>query len=265
MAELTATFTAAQARHASLSSRDLNYLVREGVVVEISRGVYRDGTALGSAHLDLLAVHARVPKAVVCGQSALALHQLIDDIPAAVHIAVARGARRPTISYPQVVVAQYSPDTFGVGIEEFEAAPGEDIPVYGAARSVVDAMRHRGRVGESLALSALARYLRVNGYRGVTEVQDVAEQLHALPLIQPVLNAILALASTSDSTGPPRHRPGDHQAPGTWRVPPASGGPCRRGGPCRAVPHRGSGVLVPAPLDGAAALASPASIRSGPR
>jgi hypothetical protein len=40
---------------------------------------------------------------------------------------VPRGARRPTITYPPVVVAQYAPETFDIGIEEFDAAAGEAI------------------------------------------------------------------------------------------------------------------------------------------
>jgi hypothetical protein len=35
--------------------------------------------------------------------------------------------------------------------------------VYSAARGVVDAMRHRHRIGETLALAALGRYLRRDG------------------------------------------------------------------------------------------------------
>jgi len=82
---------------------------------------------------------------------------LIDDIPAAVHIAVPRGTRRPAISFPPIVVAQYAAKAFDVDIERYEAAPGEFVPVYDAARSVVDAMRHRYRIGHTLALGALGR------------------------------------------------------------------------------------------------------------
>ena len=159
LAGLSPTFTTAQARQALLSPRDLA-LGRGGGDRRTLPWGLPSGDAPETAHADLLAVCARAPHAVVCGESALALHELIDDIPAAVHIAVPRGTRRPTISYPPTVVAQYTAKTFGLGVERFEAAPGETIPVYNAARSVVDAMRHRSRIGETLALSALGRYLR---------------------------------------------------------------------------------------------------------
>ncbi|WP_254646776.1 hypothetical protein [Streptomyces sp. GbtcB6] len=139
----------------------------EAEIDELSRGVYRRADAPETAHADLPAVCGRAPRAVVCGESAPALHELIDDIPAAVHIAVPRGTRRPTISYPPTVMAQYAAKTFDLGIERFEATPRETIPMYNAARSVVDAMRHRSRLGETLALSALGRHLRRNGRGGL--------------------------------------------------------------------------------------------------
>lgn len=113
------------------------------------------------------------PRAVVCGESALALHELIDDIPAAVHIAVPRGSTRPTISYLPTVVARYAAATFDVGAERFDAASGETIPVYDAARSVVE-MRHRARIGESLALSALGCLLADHSVDRFTQQVGVA-------------------------------------------------------------------------------------------
>ncbi|MEO3862802.1 type IV toxin-antitoxin system AbiEi family antitoxin domain-containing protein [Acrocarpospora sp. B8E8] len=192
LAALPPTFTAAQARRAGVYSYGLALLVAGGKLDELSRGVYRQADAPETAHLDLLAVCARVPRAIICGESALVLHELIDDIPSAVHIAVARGSHRPSISYPPVVVSQYAASTFDLGREEFQAAPGEKIPVYSAPRSVVDAMRHRHLIGENLALSALGRYLRTRGGSAVNELQDMAERLNAMPLIRPAVEAVLA-------------------------------------------------------------------------
>ncbi|MEU1089634.1 type IV toxin-antitoxin system AbiEi family antitoxin domain-containing protein [Streptomyces sp. NPDC005576] len=192
LACLSPTFTTAQARRALLSARDLAYLVTEGEIDELSRGVYRRTAAPETAYADLLAVCMRAPRAVLCGESALAVHELIDDIPSAVHIAVPRGTRRPTISYPPTVVAQYAAKTFSLGVERFEAAPGETIPTYNAARCVVDAMRHRGKIGETMALSALGRYLRSSGRSGVGELQLIARELGALSVIRPAVEAVLA-------------------------------------------------------------------------
>lgn len=192
LAGLAATFTTAQARQIGLSSRDLATLVSREEIDELSRGVYRRVDAPETPHADLLAVCARAPHAVVCAESALALHELIDDVPAAVHIAVPRGSRRPAISYPPTIVAQYAAKTFNLGVERFDAAPGEPVPVYGPARSVVDAMRHRHRIGETLTLSALGRYLRRSERGQVGELQEVAGELGALSVIRTAVEAVLA-------------------------------------------------------------------------
>lgn len=192
LSHLPSTFTARAASEAALSSRDLAVLREAGEIDELSRGVYRRADAEPTAHLDLLAVCTRVPQAVVCGESALSLHELIDDIPHEVHIAVPRGSHRPSISYPPTRVSQYAADTFGFGVERFEAAPRETVPVYSAARSVVDAMRLGGAAGRGLALSALNRYLRRHGQQGVADLQRVARELGGMPAIRPAIEAVLA-------------------------------------------------------------------------
>jgi predicted transcriptional regulator of viral defense system len=189
---LPPTFTARAAFEARLSARDLAVLRESGEIDELSRSVYRRADAEPTAHLDLLAVCARVPNAVVCGESALSLHELIDDIPHEVHIAVPRGSHRPAISYPPTKVSQYATDTFDLAVEQFEAATGESVPVYSAARAVVDAMRLGGTQGRSLALSALNRYLRRAGQQGVADLQRAARELGGMSAIRPAIEAVLA-------------------------------------------------------------------------
>jgi hypothetical protein len=57
---------------------------------------------------------------------------------------------------------------------------------------MVDAVRHRRRVGESLALSAPGRYLRAHGQPGASEIQRVARELGALSAVRLPVEAILA-------------------------------------------------------------------------
>jgi predicted transcriptional regulator of viral defense system len=192
LSHLPPTFTARAASAAALSPRDLAMLRETGEIDELSRGVYRRADAAPTAHLDLLAVCTRAPHAVVCGESALSLHELIDDISHQVHIAVPRGSHRPSISYPPTKVSQYAADTFDFAIERFEVAPGETVPVYSSARAVVDAMRLGRAEGRSLALSALNRYLRRTGQQGVADLQRAARELGGMSAIRPAIEAVLA-------------------------------------------------------------------------
>jgi predicted transcriptional regulator of viral defense system len=192
LSHLPSTFTARAASDARISPRDLAALREAGAIDELSRGVYRRADAPPTAHLDLLAVCTRAPQAVVCGESALSLHELIDDIPHKVHIAVPRGSHRPSISYPPTQVSQYAADTFDFAVEPFEAAPGETVPVYSPARAVVDAMRLGRTARRSLALSALNRYLRRTGQQGVADLQRAARELGGMSALRPAIEAVLA-------------------------------------------------------------------------
>ena len=192
LSPLPPTFTARAASVAALSPRDLAMLREAGEIDELSRGVYRRADADPTGHLDLLAVCTRAAQAVVCGESALSLHELIDDIPHEVHIAVSRGSHRPSISYPPTKVSQYAAGTFDFAVEHFEVAPGETVPVYSAARAVVDAMRLGRAEGRSLALSALNRYLRSTGQQGVADLQQAARELGGMSALRPAIEAVLA-------------------------------------------------------------------------
>ncbi len=160
VADLPATFTTKVARNQGVHPRDLYRLRDEGVLVELSRGVFRQADAPTPSLPDQLAVAYRVPNAITCCVSAAAIHDLTDEIPISVQIAVPRSQRPPRIDFPPVEVFRFAAVTFEVGVSSIEAAPGENVRVYGPERTVVDLIRLRRRLGEPLALGALRRYLR---------------------------------------------------------------------------------------------------------
>lgn len=148
---------------AGVHRRDLYALRDEGFLVEISRGLYRLADAEATPYLDLIAVSGRSPRGVICLNSALSFWDLTDEIPAEVHLAVPRGSRPPSIDYPPTHVHIFAADTFELGREQVRLESGEDIYIYSPERSVVDAVRMRGRVGADVAYEALRRYLRRPG------------------------------------------------------------------------------------------------------
>ncbi|MGH3321533.1 MAG: type IV toxin-antitoxin system AbiEi family antitoxin domain-containing protein [Streptosporangiaceae bacterium] len=145
--------------------RDLYKWRDGGGIMTLSRGVFRRADAPPASYPDLLAVAYRAPRAIVCCVSAAAVHDLTDELPAATQIAVPTKDRPPRISPPPTEVFRFDVDTFELGLSSIEAAPGEQVRIYDRARTVVDLMRLRHRVGEPLAHAALKRYLRSRGAR----------------------------------------------------------------------------------------------------
>jgi len=189
---LPATFTAGEARAAGVHPREL-YAGRDaGAYVELSRGVFRRADAPAATYPDLLAVSRRAPRAVVCLLSAASVHDLTDELPMAVQIAVPRRTWPPKIDHPPVEVFVWDPATFELGLDQVEAAPGEPVRVYSPARTVVDLMRMRRKLGESVAHIALRRYLS----RRDARVSELVELARALDVLGPVRAAVDVLQAS---------------------------------------------------------------------
>ncbi|WP_447949856.1 type IV toxin-antitoxin system AbiEi family antitoxin domain-containing protein [Microbacterium aurum] len=156
---LPATFTTETSRAHGVHSRDLYAWRDGGRIIELSRGVFRRADAPPASYPDMIAVAHRAPRAIVCCVSAAAIHELTDEMPASVQIAVPKRSHTPVIAYPPVTVFRFEETTFELGVTAFEAGPGEPVRIYGAARTVVDLMRFRKRLGEPIAHAALHRYL----------------------------------------------------------------------------------------------------------
>jgi hypothetical protein len=184
LSELPPTFTTGQARAAGVQSRDLYRARDDGMVIELSRGVFRRADAPAPRYADLLALAHRAPRAVVCLLSAARLHDLTDELPAAVQIAVPRNTWAPSISFPPVEVFRWDPDTFETGVEQVVVADGEFARVYSPPRTVVDLMRLRSRIGEPVAHIALQRFVntypsRLGELSQIARALDVGGPVHA--------------------------------------------------------------------------------------
>jgi predicted transcriptional regulator of viral defense system len=161
LAALPATFTYTQARRHGLPDRRLYRLRDEGVIESIGRGVYRRRDA-EPADIDLQEVALRAPMAMLCLTSALARHDLTDEIPAAIDVALPRGQHRPLV-IPPVTWHLFDRRTFDIGRSEIAVGDGLTIGLYGPERSIVDAVRLRHREGSEAAYAALRRWLRRRG------------------------------------------------------------------------------------------------------
>jgi predicted transcriptional regulator of viral defense system len=152
---MPSTFTTRTARDLGVHPRELYAWRDAGEITELSRGVFRRADAPPASYPDLLAVAYRTPRAIVCCLSAAVVHDLTDELPREVQVAVPKGTHPPEISYPPAAVFRFDPGTFELGLAAVDAAPEEQVRVYDAARTVTDLMRLRHRLGEPVAHTAL--------------------------------------------------------------------------------------------------------------
>jgi predicted transcriptional regulator of viral defense system len=128
-------FTSGQARAHGVSSQLLSHYVRRGRFEPVRRGLYRLQGFPRSEHDEMretwMAVGAE--KAVLSHQSALALLELSDAIPGAVHLLVPR--RHRGLRRPPGVVLHTRPDD-----ETVPTVWREGLPLTAPARTLVDTL-----------------------------------------------------------------------------------------------------------------------------
>jgi len=184
---LPTTFTAAQAQQGGLTRRGLISLQHTGAVERIGRGVYRRSAA-PLVDEDLLEIAVKTHRPTLCLISALARHELTDQIPSRHDVAVPRGEWRPTVS-TAVRWHRFDPVTFDVGRTEVAVDADYMIGLYDAPRSIIDAFRLRHTIGPEVANEALRRWLRAGG-----RPAELLRYTKSFPPARPaVLNALQIL------------------------------------------------------------------------
>ncbi|WP_158520158.1 type IV toxin-antitoxin system AbiEi family antitoxin domain-containing protein [Mycobacterium canetti] len=115
---------------------------------------------------------------------------MTDAIPAALDVAIPRGARTPA-STGAIAWHHFDRATFEIGRDEIPI-PGSDqtIGIYSPERSIADAFRLRYEVGYELARDALREWLRRGGKPA--RLIDITSRLPRAK--SPVLRALEMLA-----------------------------------------------------------------------
>jgi predicted transcriptional regulator of viral defense system len=157
-------FTSAQARAHRVSSQLLNHHVRRGRYEPVRRGLYRLQGFPRSEHDEMrekwLAVG--VEKAVLSHQSALALLELSDAIPDAVHLLVAR--RQRGLRRPAGIVLHTRPDDATV-----PTVWRDGLPLTTPARTLVDTL-------DQLQPEQAAMAVRQALHRGLLTERQLTEE-----------------------------------------------------------------------------------------
>jgi len=157
---LAEVFTHADALEAGWSDRALYAARDRGDLLRVARGIYTRPDL--QADLDLVEIAIRAPEATICLTSALVHHDLADDIPPSIHVALRRSRRPPRTQAP-VTWHRFNEDTYEIGRTELAVTAHLSIGLYSPTRSVIDAYRFRHLYGAEQANEALKSWLAMRG------------------------------------------------------------------------------------------------------
>ena len=136
-----------------VAGETLQQLLRRGVLVRISRGLYAAPDRVLTEHDQLAQLAIKHPRMVFCLLTALQIHGLTTQTPHEVWVAISPNAKEPRSDYPPLRVVRFNdPD---IQVEQIALDGVVRIPVTSAAKTVVDCFKFRNKIGLDLALEAL--------------------------------------------------------------------------------------------------------------
>ena len=179
-------------REAGVTAATMSRMERAGEVIRLSRGVYQLPDAELDPNHSLAEAAKRVPKGVVCLVSALAFHGLTDQLPSKVWMAIGTKDWAPQRDGTPIRIVRFTDSLLREGFET-HVIEGVAVKVFGAARTVADCFRHRGKVGLPVAIEGLQEALR---QRKATpaEIARQADKGGVSTVIRPYLEALTANA-----------------------------------------------------------------------
>jgi len=147
-----------QAIQLGIAPRTLYALYEAGLLVKVTRGVYRLAEAEPLSNADLIQVALRIPKGIICLISALSYHNLTTQIPHQVYVALPLDAEKPRLAYPPVRLFWLSKPVYSAGIEE-HLMDGTTVFIYNREKTIADCFKYRNKIGLDIAIEALKKGL----------------------------------------------------------------------------------------------------------
>ena len=170
--------------------RNVFYRMRdEGILAEVSRGLYRLADDYQQTHPDLAVVAAKVEKGVICLISALSFHEITTQIPHAIDVAIKPGVRPVVIDHPPVNYYWFDPQAHAAGVEE-HVLDGRTVKIYSKEKTLADCFKYRNKIGLDTAIEALKFYAEQQRII-VSEIMKYAKLCRVANVMLPYLEAIV--------------------------------------------------------------------------
>lgn len=166
----------------------LQQLLRTGLLVRISRGLYAAPDRALNEHDQLAQLAIKHPRMVFCLLTALRIHGLTTQAPHAVWVAISPNARTPKVSYPPLRIVRLSDADVQVVTISLDGIV--HIPVTSVAKTVADCFKFRNKIGLDIALEALRDAWRQKKVT-MDELWESAQLCRVTNVMRPYLESLV--------------------------------------------------------------------------
>ena len=170
-----------------IAATTISRMAKDGSIQKLSRGIYQRSDAPTDINHDLAEAAKRVSKGVVCLVSALAFHELTDQIPRRIWLAIGAKDWQPGEHGPRLHIVRLKEPLLSRDIET-HLIEGVPVRIFNIPRTLVDCFRFRKSVGLSVAVEALRDALRTRR-TSPGEIAERARQSGTWTTMRPYLEA----------------------------------------------------------------------------
>jgi predicted transcriptional regulator of viral defense system len=167
----------------------LKVLEKEGKIEKVTRGLYRVSGYTFGPYPDLVIASLQAPRGIVCLVSALFFHEVTNEIPGCVDIAIPASTRANKINYPPVRFYRFSAETWNAGVEAHQVE-GHKVRIYNLAKTIADCFKFRNKIGINIARDALKIAIAEKGIKP-HDIMTYAKICRVVRIIKPILETMI--------------------------------------------------------------------------
>ena len=181
------TITSGQVSACGLSRGSLKYLVDEGMLERVSRGVYIIPEMWDDEFLNL---QIRFKKGIFSKETSLFLNGFIDRTPHKFHMTFPINYNITSIKNENVICDRVKKDLYGIGVVNIKTPGGNMVKAYGVERTLCDILRGRSYTDIQIVSDAFKRYSKSEN-KNIPMLSEYAKLLRVEKKLRSYLEVLL--------------------------------------------------------------------------
>ena len=174
---------------AGIDRKYLKFLVNEGNIERIKRGLYRWKDAKFDVEEELITVSKIIQQGIICLVSALAYYDLTSYTPGEYTVAVRRNYNIKLPDYPPIKLYYFSNKYYMRGIEEIDIN-GNIIKIYNIEKTICDCLRYEDKISKDIIVESIKEYIRRRD-KDISKLMDYAAEAKVKNAVQKYIEVLV--------------------------------------------------------------------------